>query len=220
VGKNDLENFMLESGSHYKHYPFYLMEHIRDAWRSRKNKTESLDHLSAAPQAVGLAHRMRRVASAKDEVMNRQDRLRAQREGGKVTRAHTAGGYHGHYDIAQHSFNMLLLLYELHPNPSVNLIKAISYHDLAERYTGDLPAPALLEFPEVRSSLKKIESVVAESMGLNVEITAEDKAWVASLDKGRTLAVVPRPALARQYASQGSYPSTRADLRRPENSGA
>jgi hypothetical protein len=115
--------------------------------------------------------------------MNRQDRLRAQREGGKVTRAHTAGGYHGHYDIAQHSFNMLLLLYELHPNPSVNLIKAISYHDLAERYTGDLPAPALLEFPEVRSSLKKIESVVAESMGLNVEITAEDKAWVASLDK-------------------------------------
>ena len=114
--------------------------------------------------------------------MNQQERLRAQREGGQVRRAHTTP-HIGHYDNAQHSFNMLLLLYELHPDPSLELSKAIAYHDLAERYMGDIPAPALLEYPEIRDGIKQVEKEVAALMGLEIQISDDDKRWLASLDK-------------------------------------
>lgn len=114
--------------------------------------------------------------------MDQQDRLRAQREGGNVTRCHNTP-HIGTYTVGQHSFNMLLLLHELHPNPSLELARAILYHDIAERWTGDLPAPALLESPHLRDGIKMVEKECHAAMGTLPHITEDDERWLKSLDK-------------------------------------
>lgn len=114
--------------------------------------------------------------------MNQQERLRAQREGGQVLRTHTCP-HIGTYSNAEHSHQMLVLLWELHPNPSVSLARAITHHDLAERYTGDLPAPALLEYPDVKAAVKACEKDVASRMGLKLNITGAETRWLVALDK-------------------------------------
>ena len=67
--------------------------------------------------------------------------VRAARESVAVRRAHIMYTAR-HYDIAQHCYNMAAMLMLLHPNPSAELIKAVLFHDVAERWTGDMPATA------------------------------------------------------------------------------
>lgn len=114
--------------------------------------------------------------------MNRYDQLRAQLEGGRVKRCHTVD-YIGHYDNAQHSFNMLLIYCALHPNPQRDTMRAIMYHDLAERYTGDLPAPSLLEFPDLRDGIKGVEAHCRAAMGVSFELSPNEQNWVNCIDK-------------------------------------
>jgi 5'-deoxynucleotidase YfbR-like HD superfamily hydrolase len=109
-------------------------------------------------------------------------RLRAQREGGQVLRNHTCP-HIGTYSVAEHSHQMLVLLYGLHPYPSVHLAKAITYHDLAERYVGDLPAPVRLSDPDVGAAVKHLEREVSRRMGLEVPLTDEEVRWLNALDK-------------------------------------
>ena len=73
------------------------------------------------------------------EQINR--RVLAAREGGNVLRCHTVP-HHGQYSVGKHSYDALSLLLLLHPNPSMNLVKATLWHDCAERFVGDMPAPA------------------------------------------------------------------------------
>lgn len=114
--------------------------------------------------------------------MDQQERLRAQREGGYVRRCHNTPII-GDYTVGHHSFNMLILAYELCGNPSPQLIKAITYHDLAERWTGDIPAPALLENPEIRDALKGVEAHCRVAMGCSVQLTEREQHWLKCLDK-------------------------------------
>ncbi|AAT69501.1 gp25 [Alphaproteobacteria phage PhiJL001] len=72
----------------------------------------------------------------------RSERLKALREGGWVDRCHTLLKTR-RYDVAQHSWNMLnlaLVLFPQHCHP--DLIKAIQWHDVPERWVGDSPWPA------------------------------------------------------------------------------
>jgi 5'-deoxynucleotidase YfbR-like HD superfamily hydrolase len=108
--------------------------------------------------------------------------LRAQREGGQVLRNHTCP-HIGTYSVAEHSHQMLVLLYGLHPNPSAYLAQAITYHDLAERYVGDLPAPVRLSDPDVGEAVKRLEQEVSRRMGLEVPLTGEEVVWLNALDK-------------------------------------
>jgi len=114
--------------------------------------------------------------------MNVFQRLRAQIEGGMVKRCHTVD-YHGTYTNSQHTFNMLLIYNALHPNPQEETMQAIMYHDLAERYTGDLPAPSLIEFPDLRDSIKKVEAHCRAVMGADFEISEEEANWLYCIDK-------------------------------------
>ncbi len=114
--------------------------------------------------------------------MRRLDRLRAQLEGGRVKRCHTVNII-GHYDNAQHSFNMLLIYCEMHPNPHPDTMRAILYHDLAERYTGDLPAPSLTEFPELRKGIKDVEAHCRAVMGIDFQLSECEANWVHCIDK-------------------------------------
>ena len=63
---------------------------------------------------------------------------------GKIQRFHIVPSVGPTYTVGQHSFNMLVLLFELHPSPSMTLVKAVTHHDLSERYVGDISAVATM----------------------------------------------------------------------------
>ncbi len=69
------------------------------------------------------------------------ERIAATREAGAVKRCH-AIPHVGEYNVATHCYNAVSMLMVLHPNPSVDMIKALLWHDGAERWVGDLPSPA------------------------------------------------------------------------------
>lgn len=71
------------------------------------------------------------------------ERVYAAREAGHVERAHVMP-HIGGYSVATHSYHALSLLLILHPEPgpSPNLMRAVLWHDGAERWLGDLPSPA------------------------------------------------------------------------------
>lgn len=108
------------------------------------------------------------------------------REGGHVQRCHTFP-HHGSYDVAQHSFHMLLLLEELHPDPSRALYSVILRHDLLERWTGDLPGGVKRRSPRLSRAMRETETTASECLGgverLYGHTSAEDRAWVKALDQ-------------------------------------
>ena len=69
------------------------------------------------------------------------DRVKATREAGNVQRFHVVP-HVGEYTVGKHSYDAVSMLLVLHPTPSINLIKALIWHDGAERWVGDMPRPA------------------------------------------------------------------------------
>lgn len=111
------------------------------------------------------------------------------REGSQVTRCHT-NIQDGKYTVGQHSFNALNLVLLYHPNPSLNLIKAVAWHDLAERHVGDVPSPILKRFPALDKAYKEAEAAVFEHYGLEIPYlnaggidASDDFSWYLTVDK-------------------------------------
>lgn len=118
--------------------------------------------------------------------MNKISRILALREGGQTQRCHTMPHF-GEYSVASHSYNATLLLLELHTKkpPSLNLIKAVLYHDVPERWTGDTPAPAKWASPILKAVLDGLELKIFEKLGIAKifqELTEEEKMWLAAVD--------------------------------------
>lgn len=113
------------------------------------------------------------------------DRLRlrvaATREGGAVLRCHTVP-HNGRYDVAQHSFGAVSLLLILHPNPSLDLIKATQWHDVAERWMGDMPAPAKWSNPVLGEAYAEVEDGIMKALDLLPDLTDEDHEWLKAVD--------------------------------------
>lgn len=111
------------------------------------------------------------------------DCICAAREGGHVQRVH--GTPHiGEYTVGKHSFDALSILLVAHPNPTVNLIKAVLWHDVAERWVGDLPAPVLNAFPELKEAYERAEAQVQQQKGLELPPLAPDeKLWLKLVDR-------------------------------------
>lgn len=108
------------------------------------------------------------------------DRIRALREAGNVRRAHTIP-YHGEYTNGKHSYDALSILLVCHPNPSVNLIKAVLWHDTAERWLGDLPHPAKRAFPLLGDAYTAAEESILAQMGVP-SLTKEESRWLRAVD--------------------------------------
>lgn len=105
------------------------------------------------------------------------------REAGQVTRSHT-NVHDGKYTVGLHSFNAANLVLLYHPNPSLNLIKAVMWHDLAERHVGDVPSPILKHVPELREAYVKAEGMVFDHYGLKVpDLTTDEIGWFVTVDK-------------------------------------
>lgn len=114
----------------------------------------------------------------KEKLLERVLRLR---EASNVERCHNIRHSIG-YPVGKHSFDMLLLLDILHPDPSIQLYQAIIRHDLHERWTGDLPAPVKSLDPELSAAMVNAAVLVEEIMGIEYELTSDDERWLKALD--------------------------------------
>ena len=101
-------------------------------------------------------------------------------EGGQTQRLHTVPHVR-HYDVAQHSWGMAALLHALHPDPRKELFLAILFHDIAERWTGDMPAPAKWH-NGLGGVLREMEREIDEALGVRFDLTEEEKVWLKALD--------------------------------------
>lgn len=111
------------------------------------------------------------------------DRIKFLRESALVERCHTLP-HHGSYSLGQHCYGMLILLLDLHPSPTVELMKAISYHDAHERLLGDIPATAFWTLsPEFRNLYDEAVEKVGERYALTCSLTPGEIVWLQALDK-------------------------------------
>lgn len=108
--------------------------------------------------------------------------VKAHREAGDVQRLHTVPVV-GDASVAKHSWNMAMILWLLHPSPSLKLIMQALTHDNCERWTGDIPAPAKYRmFPALGAEMKAAEIKVADALGLDFTLSDEDQKWVRAAD--------------------------------------
>lgn len=108
-------------------------------------------------------------------------RVLATREGGAVERCH--GTPHiGSYSVGSHSFGALSLVLLLHPAPSLDLIKAVAWHDVAERWMGDMPSPIKSNNPELKRVYELIERTHLKTLGLLPDLTSEEADWLLGVD--------------------------------------
>lgn len=115
--------------------------------------------------------------------MRKVDQILAVRSAGDVERCH-AVPHHGSYSNARHCYGAVTLLLLLHPSPSMELLKAIQFHDVAEYWLGDLPHPAKMAMPDVRALHHRYEVLkLCEVFGSWPELDDEDLAWLAAVDQ-------------------------------------
>lgn len=116
--------------------------------------------------------------------MNQITRVLRTREGGAVKRVHTIP-WIGDYTVSQHTYGMLMLLDVLYPRtPGFAIIQRILWHDVHERWTGDVPAGLRFFKPEVRENFKHAEAEVQVKFKFPLETTSyNDKLWIRALDQ-------------------------------------
>lgn len=86
--------------------------------------------------------------------------------------------------ISEHTWGMLALLYLLNPLPSPELAKAITFHDVGERWAGDLSYVFKIEYPEFAAEHARIEHDLAKRNGVpQVELNEVDAKWLSMLDR-------------------------------------
>jgi len=103
--------------------------------------------------------------------------------GGETERMHTVPHING-YSVAQHSYGVVSLLLILHPNPPLELIRTALWHDTSEHYTGDVPAHAKWDFPELKAAIDSAERSLSKHMGMGEEflLTKDEQHWLKSCD--------------------------------------
>jgi 5'-deoxynucleotidase YfbR-like HD superfamily hydrolase len=107
----------------------------------------------------------------------------ALRASGKVKRWHTVSVI-GEQTVDQHCAQCVSLLLLLHPDPSIDLIKAVLWHDSSEQRTGDMPAPIKRSHPDLRAAYHAAEMDVCQAQVSDAfaRLSDEDKRWVRTVD--------------------------------------
>lgn len=113
-----------------------------------------------------------------------KERINFTRNGGNVKRFHTKQIV-GEHTNAQHQYNALSLLLILHPNPSIDLIRYVLWHDTAEHVAGDIPAPALWNNAEFNQHYCEVQSTLLMNvLETSLEhLSDEDVYWFECIDK-------------------------------------
>lgn len=115
--------------------------------------------------------------------MTPSEQILALREAGYVQRCHTMP-YHGPYNVAMHCYGAVCLLMVLHPGqPSIHLIRTVLFHDVAERWTGDMPSPMKKSSTVLEAAMHDIEARIEDILALpDCKITPAEAKWLKAVD--------------------------------------
>lgn len=91
-----------------------------------------------------------------------------------VSRFHAVPGL-APQTIAQHSWGVAMLCQYFKPKCRKELVLAALTHDCTEMVTGDIPATAKWQSPELKTMLDKIESHTEKEWGIQFELNPEEK---------------------------------------------
>lgn len=133
------------------------MSHGRDDWDPPKVPEETREHLRLVP---------------------------LYREAGHVERCHTVP-HHGAYSVGKHSWDAATLLLLLNPSPSLELVKAMLWHDVPERWTGDAPATAKWNSAALAVAHRELEALISPRIGLpdTSRLTPDERNWLGAIDR-------------------------------------
>lgn len=90
----------------------------------------------------------------------------------------------GEQTVGSHSFGVVLLLLLLHPEPTQTLLRAAAFHDLAEKWTGDLPTQLKWSHPELRAEHDRVEEACEKHKDIYMDdaLTQIEKNWLKACD--------------------------------------
>jgi len=122
-------------------------------------------------------------------------------ESGRVLRYHANPwmSIFGQTD-ADHQWGCAALLFKLHPNPSIQLIKAAIFHDAGERWAGDMPYPAKIAAPEVAEAHGVVEHQMAADAGVpTYHLSDNEQLWLKFADRleSHFFTLVNRPEIVK-----------------------
>ena len=117
--------------------------------------------------------------------MDNNKKFLAIREGGQTKRCHTMQYLHP-YNVAIHSYNALSLLTLLYLDgkPSINLVKAVLWHEVPERWTGDVPSPAKWASSNLKEALDLLEKKILIALDISdafQQLTNEELQWLSAV---------------------------------------
>jgi hypothetical protein len=117
-----------------------------------------------------------------EELLAKQPWVDTIRSGGAVKRYHTVPTV-GEQTVAAHSWGVAVILIRILPFCSKNLLIAALFHDVAEKWTGDIPADAKWREPEVSALLKRVERDVEETLNISIGISDEEELILSGCDR-------------------------------------
>lgn len=115
-------------------------------------------------------------------VLGTDDPLLMKLLGGSVMRYHTHGDTYLVQSVADHTWRVQVILLHLWPDASRDLLMAALYHDVAECFTGDIPAP-VKRIPGIMEEIKKLEMELETSLGVNINLPLADSLRLKVSDK-------------------------------------
>lgn len=115
--------------------------------------------------------------------MNIRDRIRAAREAGMVERCHTLPHVRG-YDVARHTYGVVCILRLVWPEAR-DLLDFALFHDLPERWTGDIPAPVLRSNDGIRAVARELDELICSAVRVPTEhvLDGVDRARLKGADR-------------------------------------
>lgn len=124
------------------------------------------------------------------------------RKGGDVKRFHTETMLKENL-VSSHSWGVAVLLHDIAPSCSKNLIMAALYHDVAEHITGDMSAVTKWRFPELKQALDKVEDIVNTELKTKVFLYEDEAQMLKFADMAElVLTCVREYQLGNQEAMQ------------------
>lgn len=85
--------------------------------------------------------------------------------------------------VHAHAARCCILLLDLHPTASAQLIASCLMHDAAEGWTGDVPYNAKHRWPMLTSALAWAETDVEMQVGVTTPATQKDRDWIKLVDR-------------------------------------
>lgn len=92
-----------------------------------------------------------------------------------LLRYHTVPEQMERQTVGAHSYAVCILIDQLWPDSSKQLIQAALYHDVPELILGDIPATAKWDYPEIKEAFEKAEAKVFQDLGLVFVLTEEEQ---------------------------------------------